>query len=183
MSRPQPFCLFAAILFAGALSACAFAAKPALSTIAERSGFQETGRYDEVIALCNGFAKVYPNAVRCSRFGTTPEGRPMQVMIVSQTGAFTPEAARKMNLPVMLVQGGIHAGEIDGKDAGFLALRQALDGEAAPGALKSRCCCSCRCSTSTAMSALAPGIDPTSAAQRKWAGAPRRRTSTPIAIM
>ena len=36
---------------------------------------------------------------------------------------------------MLLVQGGIHAGEIDGKDAGFLALRQVLDGEAAPGAL------------------------------------------------
>ena len=34
-----------------------------------------------------------------------------------------------------LIQGGIHAGEIDGKDAGFLALREALDGKAAPGAL------------------------------------------------
>jgi hypothetical protein len=113
----------------------AFAADPALSTIAERSGYLKTGRYDEVIALCNAFAKAYPNAVRCSQFGTTPEGRPMQVLIVSKTGAFTPEATRKMSLPVMLVQGGIHAGEIDGKDAGFLALRQALDGEAAPGAL------------------------------------------------
>jgi hypothetical protein len=31
-----------------------------------------------------------------------------------------------MQLPVMLLQGGIHAGEIDGKDAGFLALRELL---------------------------------------------------------
>ena len=35
----------------------------------------------------------------------------------------------------MLVQGGIHAGEIDGKDAGFLALREALENRAANGAL------------------------------------------------
>ena len=33
-----------------------------------------------------------------------------------------------LGLPVVLVQGGIHAGEIDGKDAGFLALRELLDG-------------------------------------------------------
>ena len=33
------------------------------------------------------------------------------------------------------MQGGIHAGEIDGKDAGFLALREMLDGTAATGAL------------------------------------------------
>ncbi len=35
----------------------------------------------------------------------------------------------KKGLPTMLVQGGIHAGEIDGKDAGFWFLRQYLDGE------------------------------------------------------
>ena len=34
----------------------AFAADTALTTTAERSGFRQTGRYDEVIALCDGFA-------------------------------------------------------------------------------------------------------------------------------
>jgi hypothetical protein len=38
-------------------------------------------------------------------------------------------------LPVTLIQGGIHAGEIDGKDAGFLALRELLEGRMAPGVL------------------------------------------------
>ncbi|MDQ3286779.1 MAG: M14 family metallopeptidase [Pseudomonadota bacterium] len=121
--------------FLAASSVPAMAAEPALTTVAERSGFRQTGRYDEVIALCGAFAKRYPDAVRCHDFGTTPEGRPMKVLVVSKAGAFTPEAARERDLPVMLVQGGIHAGEIDGKDAGFLALRQALENEAAPGAL------------------------------------------------
>jgi hypothetical protein len=107
-----------------------------LTTLSERSGFVKTGRYDEVIALCDAFARRYPDAVRCMDFGTTPEGRPMKVLAVSKTGAFTPEAAREQALPVTLIQGGIHAGEIDGKDAGFWALRQMLDGEAAPGALE-----------------------------------------------
>src|SRR5262249_29916389 len=40
-------------------------------------------------------------------------------------------------LPVMLMQGGIHPGEIDGKDAGFLAVRELLNDEAAAAALKS----------------------------------------------
>ena len=40
-----------------------------------------------------------------------------------------------MCVPVVLAQGGIHAGEIDGKDAGFLALRESLEGKAAKGAL------------------------------------------------
>ena len=106
-----------------------------LSTIAERSGYARTGRYQEVIALCDAFAQRYPDAVRCIEFGTTPEGRPMKALVVTRSGARTPEKARSANLPVVLIQGGIHAGEIDGKDAGFLALREVLDGKAAPGAL------------------------------------------------
>ncbi|GAB3332486.1 M14 family metallopeptidase [Marilutibacter aestuarii] len=100
-----------------------------LRTVAERSGFVRTGRYEEVIALCDAFAARYPDAVRCETFGTTPEGRPMKLLVASRVGAFTPAQAREQGLPVTLVQGGIHAGEIDGKDAGFLALREMLDGE------------------------------------------------------
>ncbi len=106
-----------------------------LSTTAERSGYARTGRYEEVIALCERFAARYPQRVHCIDFGTTPEGRPMKALITTDSGAFTPEAAHKAGLPVVLVQGGIHAGEIDGKDAGFLALREVLEGKAAPGAL------------------------------------------------
>ncbi|CAN7669604.1 M14 family zinc carboxypeptidase [Pseudoduganella sp. LjRoot289] len=122
----------------------AFAAKPAapaasrldaLLTVAERSGFRQTGRYDEVQQLCKAFQQAYPKQVRCFEFGRTPEGRPMLALAVSRTGALSAEQARQRGLPVLLVQGGIHAGEIDGKDAGFLALREALEGKAAPGAL------------------------------------------------
>ncbi|HJR73644.1 MAG TPA: M14 family metallopeptidase [Luteimonas sp.] len=118
-----------------ALALPAFAADPSLTTVSERSGFLKTGRYDEVIALCDEFAKRYPDAVRCFDFGATPEGRPMKALAVSRSGALTPDAARERGLPVVLIQGGIHAGEIDGKDAGFLAMRQVLDGEAAAGSL------------------------------------------------
>jgi murein tripeptide amidase MpaA len=106
-----------------------------LSTISERSGFTVTGRYDEVIKLCGSFQQAYPKQVKCFQFGTTPEGRPMMALAVTRANAFTPEAARKQNLPVTLIQGGIHAGEIDGKDAGFLALREMLEQRTAQGAL------------------------------------------------
>ncbi|WP_062355331.1 M14 family metallopeptidase [Pseudoxanthomonas mexicana] len=110
-------------------------AQPALTTASERSGFLETGRYDEVTALCDAFARQYPKAVRCLTFGTTPEGRPMKALVASTSGALTPEQAQRRGLPIVLIQGGIHAGEIDGKDAGFLALREVLEGKAAPGTL------------------------------------------------
>lgn len=110
-------------------------AAPDLTTVSERSGFQATGHYDEVVKLCGDFQKAYPKAVRCFSFGTTPEGRPMLALAVSRTGALTAKDAKARKLPVLLVQGGIHAGEIDGKDAGFLALREALEGKVATGSL------------------------------------------------
>lgn len=125
--------LLALCAVAPALSAAPVA--PALTTVSEQSGFLKTGRYAETVALCQAFQQAYPKAVRCFEFGRTPEGRPMVALAVSRSGALTAQAAKKRGLPVLLVQGGIHAGEIDGKDAGFLALRETLQGRAAPGAL------------------------------------------------
>ena len=117
------------------LTQAGFAATADLSTVAEQSGFLKTGRFEEVIRLCHAFQKTYPKQVLCKQFGTTPEGRPMLALVASASGVFTPLEAKKQNLPVLLVQGGIHAGEIDGKDAGFLALRELLEHKVAADAL------------------------------------------------
>jgi hypothetical protein len=106
-----------------------------LSTVSERSGFAQTGRYDEVVKLCAAFQQAWPKQVKCIEFGRTPEGRPMLALAATSTGALTPQAAKKQGLPVTLIQGGIHAGEIDGKDAGFLALREVLENRLAKGTL------------------------------------------------
>ncbi len=122
-----------ATLFTLASSAAAGAP---LTTHAERSGFTQTGRHAEVESLCTAYAQHWPEAVRCETFGRTPEGRPMLALVASRSGALTAADARRRGTPVLLVQGGIHAGEIDGKDAGFLALREMLEGTAAKDALE-----------------------------------------------
>ena len=126
--------LVLSLLLLAAVSGVALA-NDSLVTVSEKSGFVKTGRYAEVVELCDAFAKAYPGKVRCIEFGTTPQGRPMKALVASTSGALDAAAARQRGLPVVLIQGGIHSGEIDGKDAGFLALRQVLDGQAAPGAL------------------------------------------------
>nr|WP_256645275.1 M14 family metallopeptidase [Thermomonas paludicola] len=118
-----------------ATTSLAMASKPHLGTVAERSGYRQTGRYDEVIALCDAYQRAFPKAVRCFDFGTTPQGRPMKALAVSTSGALTPEDAHARGLPVVLVQGGIHAGEIDGKDAGFGLISDLLQGNVGRGVL------------------------------------------------
>jgi hypothetical protein len=98
--------------------------RPSLVTTAEQSGFVRTGRHDEVIRLCHEFARAYAE-VTCLELGRTGQDRPIVALVL----------ARRPTLPVVYVQAGIHAGEIEGKDAGFVFLRDLLDGKVAPGAL------------------------------------------------
>ncbi|WP_338847179.1 M14 family metallopeptidase [Massilia sp. W12] len=116
-----------AALFGAALSAASpSASADTLQTQSELSGFVRTGRYAEVGELCERFARRYPQWVRCLQFGVTPEGRKMHALAVSTGSRLTPQAAQAARIPVVLAQGAIHAGEIDGKDAGFLWLREIL---------------------------------------------------------
>jgi murein tripeptide amidase MpaA len=108
-----------------------------LETISEQSGFRLTGRYEEVGPLCDAFAATYPDSVRCVEFGRSPEGRTMLALVVTKSGALEPRQAREKGIPVMLAQAGIHAGEIDGKDAGFLAIRELLEDKQAVRTLES----------------------------------------------
>jgi len=56
--------------------------------------------------------------IRIEAFGTSPEGREIYAVIASKDGAkLDPKK------PLLLVQAGIHPGEIDGKDAGMMLLR------------------------------------------------------------
>ncbi len=100
----------------------------ALITIAEESGFKKTGRTDEVTRLCAAFAATWPGLVRSLEFGRSAEGRPMRALLACRTD---PRKA-----PLLMLQAGIHPGESDGKDAGFIALRELLADSAAPGALE-----------------------------------------------
>jgi hypothetical protein len=59
----------------------------------------------------------------------------MPVAILSAAGEFTPELNAAAGRPVVMIQSGIHAGEIDGKDASLMLLRDmALGRRAVPGA-------------------------------------------------
>src|ERR1035437_182862 len=72
---------------------------------------------------------------RASRFvkvldiGATPEGRTMIALVVSKDRAFTPELAARTGKVIMLMQSGIHAGEIEGKDTALMLVRDMVVGK------------------------------------------------------
>jgi hypothetical protein len=107
-----------------------------LLTLAETSGFRRTGRLDEVERLCDALSRKWPEAARAFEYGRSAQGRPLRALLVSRTGSLDAAELRRRGVPLLLLQGGIHPGESDGKDAGFIALRELLGGEAAEGVLE-----------------------------------------------
>ncbi len=98
------------------------AAPPALLTHAEKTQFRETGRYADSLELARRLERT-SRLVRVITLGRTPQGRDLVMLVVSKDQAFTPEAAARTGKPIILIQNGIHAGEIAGKDATAMLLR------------------------------------------------------------
>lgn len=92
-------------------------------TVAERSDFRATSSYEETMAFLRKAEAAAPGIIRLTDFGRSAQGRPLPLVIVSADGAFTPAAAAATGKPVLLLQSSIHAGEVDGKDATLMILR------------------------------------------------------------
>jgi len=93
------------------------------TTPAEAAQFRTTPSYAQTLAYLQRLQQTAPGKIKLETFGMTPQGRPMTVVIASDDGSFTPDAARAAHKAVVLVQAGIHPGEIEGKDAGLMLLR------------------------------------------------------------
>lgn len=91
-------------------------------TVAERTGFRATSSFDETLEFLRR-VDAASQQVDLQYFGRSGAGRLLPVVVVSATGAFTPEAAGTSGKPVLLIQSSIHGGEVDGKDATLIILR------------------------------------------------------------
>lgn len=90
-----------------------------LSDSLETPRYAETMDYFRRIDESSEYVKMFP-------FGVSPQGRDINCIVVSKDKAFTPAAAKKTGKPVVFIINGIHSGEIEGKDACMLLLREIL---------------------------------------------------------
>lgn len=102
---------------------------PPLVTRAEASDYTETSRHADVLAFINGLRALGDPRLHIEDFGSTPEGRLLPLLVLSAQGHFTPEAAHASGLPVVVVINGIHAGEVEGKEASLMLVRDILAGK------------------------------------------------------
>src|SRR5215218_9607784 len=107
---------------------------PEWRTHADLTDYRETPSYDDTVAFARRLAHASP-AIDYESFGFSGEGRELPLIIATETGAFTPQAARAQRKAVVLIQACIHAGEPDGKDAGFALLRDIAIRKSAAGLL------------------------------------------------
>ena len=91
----------------------------------EKSNQLESPDYENTLKYFQKFADNTPY-VKIKTIGITPQGRELKIIIVSKDKAFTPEQAKKTGKAIMLIQNGIHPGEIEGKEACMLLLREIL---------------------------------------------------------
>lgn len=94
-------------------------------TYFEKSNYLKSPQYDETIGYFKRIEEISPFA-SMSTIGFSPQGRELKCMIVSKDKAFTPAEAKQTGKPIILVINGIHSGEIEGKDASMLLLREIL---------------------------------------------------------
>ncbi len=98
--------------------------KTPLLTVAERSDYKATSRYEDVRAFAKELSE-RSKYVRIGDIGKTHEGREIPLVIVADPPVATPEdaakAIKKDGRLVILMFGNIHAGEVDGKE-GLMAL-------------------------------------------------------------
>ncbi len=91
-------------------------------TPAERTGLTATPTYAETVTWLQRLVEAAPELSMVS-LGRSPEGRDIWMVVASAEGAFTPATLKASGKPTLLAQAGIHPGEIDGKDAGLMLLR------------------------------------------------------------
>jgi hypothetical protein len=100
-------------------------------TRAESSRYTQTSRHAEVMAFVSALGTRNDPRLHITDFGESPEGRRLPLLVLSSEGVHTPAAARALGRPVVLIICGIHAGEVEGKEASLMLVRDLLDGHAA----------------------------------------------------
>jgi hypothetical protein len=91
-------------------------------TYYEKSGFTKTPRYAETVDYCRKLESASP-WISVRSFGMSPQGRDLVLVVASKEKINQPQDARASGKAIVLIQNGIHAGEIDGKDACLMLLR------------------------------------------------------------
>ncbi|MFN8010796.1 MAG: M14 family metallopeptidase [Holophagaceae bacterium] len=95
-------------------------------TRAEATAYQFTSLHADVMAFIAGLSALNDPRLHVTSFGTSPQGRDLPLLVLSAKGVKTPDEARRLGKPVVLIICGIHAGEVEGKEGCLMLVRDLL---------------------------------------------------------
>ena len=98
-----------------------------LLTRAERTGYRETTAYDEVVQLVERTAAL-SDRVHATSFGTTVKGRALPLVVVGDVPDARPTSVMAADRVRIWLQANIHGGEVCGKEALLMLLRDLVTG-------------------------------------------------------
>jgi dipeptidyl-peptidase-4 len=94
-------------------------------TIAESTDYDATSTYADVLAYIGALQKLSSN-FRVETIAVSAEGREIPLLVIGQPAPQDPAALRYDKRLVVYVQANIHAGEVEGKEAALMLVRDIL---------------------------------------------------------
>lgn len=123
--------------FGLSLSAAAWAQSPPSSStaftesmisMAERSNFQRTSTFQEVVDVIDAL-DANTDLMHREVLLTTQEGRSVPIVVLANPAVTSPSQAQASGKPIIYLQGNIHGGEVEGKEASLILMRDVLYGD------------------------------------------------------
>ncbi|HLN56546.1 MAG TPA: M14 family metallopeptidase [Bacteroidales bacterium] len=96
-----------------------------LLTKAESSDFKSTSDYNDVMSFISGLKKS-SSYIRTETIAVSVEGREIPLLVIGNPLPKSPEDLRNDKRTVVYIQCNIHAGEVEGKEAGLMYARDIL---------------------------------------------------------
>ena len=116
------------VVLLGALLASTLQAQ---TTRPERTAFQETSSHADVLRFLDSLGHATRD-VRMGTLATSPEGRRVPYVLAARPLPFSPSQAHRSGKPIVYVQANIHGGEVEGKEAAQMLLRDLTRGRLRP---------------------------------------------------
>ncbi|MBU4493704.1 MAG: hypothetical protein KJ874_00210 [Acidobacteria bacterium] len=123
--------LFVGILLALAFSPVSSAADQPLQTVAEKSDFKATSTYKDVKQFIHALQK-RTDRMQLEILCVSTEGRSIPLLIIGNPPPASPAELRNDKRAVIYIQANIHAGEVEGKEASLMLIRDILSQEKPP---------------------------------------------------
>jgi hypothetical protein len=101
------------------------------STRAERTAFRQTSSYADVLMFLDSL-QLLTREIRVARLAMSPEGREVPYVVAARPLVTSPAEAQRSGKPIVYLQANIHAGEVEGKEAAQMLLRDLTIGQLRP---------------------------------------------------